>query len=138
MPEQVVRARFTAMAIGDMDFFRESIIKRHQHLLDAQDVLSGTRRLAFHSVQTLSVKLTGLLKRRAVVLSRQTRSKHGCLATHTERVSMRKESGAWRVENIDVNPPGKSDHQPARNAPCPCGSGLKYKRCCGAEHHVAQ
>ncbi len=21
---------------------------------------------------------------------------------------------------------------PARNAPCPCGSGLKYKRCCGA------
>ena len=21
--------------------------------------------------------------------------------------------------------------QPARNDPCPCGSGLKYKRCCG-------
>lgn len=21
---------------------------------------------------------------------------------------------------------------PSRNAPCPCGSGLKYKRCCGA------
>ncbi|MCA9676704.1 MAG: SEC-C domain-containing protein [Myxococcales bacterium] len=21
---------------------------------------------------------------------------------------------------------------PARNAPCPCGSGKKYKRCCGA------
>jgi len=20
---------------------------------------------------------------------------------------------------------------PARNAPCPCGSGLKFKRCCG-------
>ncbi|MCK4248374.1 MAG: SEC-C domain-containing protein, partial [Candidatus Omnitrophica bacterium] len=23
--------------------------------------------------------------------------------------------------------PGK----PGRNAPCPCGSGLKYKKCCG-------
>jgi transposase-like protein len=23
--------------------------------------------------------------------------------------------------------------QVARNAPCPCGSGLKHKRCCGAE-----
>ncbi|MBI3675132.1 MAG: SEC-C domain-containing protein [Proteobacteria bacterium] len=22
--------------------------------------------------------------------------------------------------------------KPGRNAPCPCGSGLKYKRCCGA------
>ncbi|NLZ89152.1 MAG: hypothetical protein GX916_06585, partial [Clostridiales bacterium] len=30
-----------------------------------------------------------------------------------------------------------ADHQPrpkkpARNAPCPCGSGKKYKHCCGA------
>lgn len=27
---------------------------------------------------------------------------------------------------------------PARNAPCPCGSGRKYKKCCGgAEAHNA-
>ncbi len=24
----------------------------------------------------------------------------------------------------------------ARNAPCPCGSGLKYKRCCGSPGHA--
>ena len=24
-----------------------------------------------------------------------------------------------------------------RNQPCPCGSGLKYKRCCGAEPAAA-
>ncbi|MFQ5600072.1 MAG: SEC-C metal-binding domain-containing protein [Candidatus Krumholzibacteriia bacterium] len=23
------------------------------------------------------------------------------------------------------------DKRPGRNAPCPCGSGRKYKRCCG-------
>jgi transposase-like protein len=29
--------------------------------------------------------------------------------------------------------PAAPDHasEPARNAPCPCGSGLKFKRCCG-------
>lgn len=27
--------------------------------------------------------------------------------------------------------PPKSVHKPGRNAPCPCGSGLKYKHCCG-------
>lgn len=26
---------------------------------------------------------------------------------------------------------GKRGPAPGRNAPCPCGSGLKYKRCCG-------
>ena len=27
-------------------------------------------------------------------------------------------------------PRPRSTRKPARNAPCPCGSGLKYKRCC--------
>jgi tetratricopeptide (TPR) repeat protein len=26
--------------------------------------------------------------------------------------------------------------KPGRNAPCPCGSGKRYKHCCGAEHAV--
>jgi len=25
-----------------------------------------------------------------------------------------------------------AEQTPARNAPCPCGSGKKYKKCCGA------
>ncbi|HKR52495.1 MAG TPA: SEC-C metal-binding domain-containing protein [Pseudonocardiaceae bacterium] len=27
---------------------------------------------------------------------------------------------------------GAKDQEPSRNAPCPCGSGKKYKRCHGA------
>jgi len=30
-----------------------------------------------------------------------------------------------------VNMPKKSDKKPGRNDPCPCGSGKKYKQCCG-------
>jgi uncharacterized protein YecA (UPF0149 family) len=25
----------------------------------------------------------------------------------------------------------KAEHATGRNAPCPCGSGKKYKKCCG-------
>ncbi|MBL8785059.1 MAG: SEC-C domain-containing protein, partial [Deltaproteobacteria bacterium] len=28
--------------------------------------------------------------------------------------------------------PAKAEAPPGRNTPCPCGSGAKYKRCCGA------
>ena len=31
---------------------------------------------------------------------------------------------------VNRNPPPKRP-EPVRNAPCPCGSRLKYKRCCG-------
>ena len=29
--------------------------------------------------------------------------------------------------------PIKANKQPDRNDPCPCGSGKKYKKCCGAD-----
>lgn len=29
--------------------------------------------------------------------------------------------------------PIKSDAAPGRNDPCPCGSGKKFKKCCGAK-----
>jgi uncharacterized protein len=45
----------------------------------------------------------------------------------------------WRVENhdpgkgISVTPPTQSNSfgKVGRNDPCPCGSGKKYKKCCG-------
>ena len=27
--------------------------------------------------------------------------------------------------------PAKANDKPGRNDPCPCGSGKKYKKCCG-------
>jgi preprotein translocase subunit SecA len=30
-----------------------------------------------------------------------------------------------------VEPIQKSESPPGRNDPCPCGSGKKYKQCCG-------
>jgi uncharacterized protein len=52
------------------------------------------------------------------------------------------EQQAWRQQSIGAldnsapiqaerTSPPKNRH-PQRNAPCPCGSGRKYKHCCGA------
>ena len=41
------------------------------------------------------------------------------------------------VDTFDTPPPARAEPKPPppastpRNAPCPCGSRLKYKRCCG-------
>jgi len=34
--------------------------------------------------------------------------------------------------------PVKSDKKVGRNDPCPCGSGKKYKNCCGRNDTAAQ
>ncbi|MGA8178875.1 MAG: SEC-C metal-binding domain-containing protein, partial [Desulfobacterales bacterium] len=34
-------------------------------------------------------------------------------------------------EPVKKNPVKRSQDKVGRNAPCPCGSGKKYKKCCG-------
>lgn len=43
------------------------------------------------------------------------------------------EAEAELLENTEKVEPIKADRAPSRNAPCPCGSGKKYKKCCGAK-----
>lgn len=40
-----------------------------------------------------------------------------------------RENGQWYY--VDGQIGGSAPAKPGRNAPCPCGSGKKYKRCCG-------
>lgn len=68
------------------------------------------------------------------------------LAVTAARIMQARESnpGGWRAigkasARISGEPdpgglpmPPRSERPPGRNDPCPCGSGLKYKRCCGA------
>ena len=37
-----------------------------------------------------------------------------------------------RIEALTPREPIRREATPDRNAPCPCGSGKKYKKCCGA------
>ena len=33
-------------------------------------------------------------------------------------------------EEMEIQMPVRNENKIGRNAPCPCGSGKKYKRCC--------
>lgn len=37
----------------------------------------------------------------------------------------------WRIENDPYRPVQPRHAKLGRNDPCPCGSGRKYKKCCG-------
>jgi uncharacterized protein len=39
----------------------------------------------------------------------------------------------WRLENDPQRPTGAKRQKIGRNDPCPCGSGRKYKKCCGLQ-----
>jgi SEC-C motif-containing protein len=54
---------------------------------------------------------------------------------HRERSRFRAEGGRWYyVDGVTPKPVTQTLAGPkvGRNDPCPCGSGRKYKKCCGA------
>ena len=53
---------------------------------------------------------------------------------HHERSNFRREKGRWVCIGGEINPKQKQRivTKVGRNDPCPCGSGNKSKKCCGA------
>jgi SEC-C motif-containing protein len=58
----------------------------------------------------------------------------GKVFAHHEQASFRKADGRWLYVDGTINPKPAQRFaaKVGRNDPCPCGSGQKYKKCCGA------
>ncbi len=48
-----------------------------------------------------------------------------------QRKAVARESGANAGGPPPKRQPVRKEKKPGRNDPCPCGSGKKYKKCCG-------
>ena len=54
------------------------------------------------------------------------------LEIHASLPDMLHDLHCHRIEALTPREPVRAVATPERNAPCPCGSGKKYKKCCGA------
>lgn len=53
---------------------------------------------------------------------------------HWEQSFFEKEGGEWRfldAKGVQVGTYRRQSPKVGRNDPCPCGSGQKFKKCCG-------
>lgn len=63
-----------------------------------------------------------------------TFTENGAPRVHHEMSYFKKEGGVWYYVNGEMpKPVTQRNEEPkvGRNDPCPCGSGKKYKKCCG-------
>lgn len=58
----------------------------------------------------------------------------GRLVRHRERAEFKKHNGQWFYwdgDMVKAKPMIREGRKVGRNEDCPCGSGKKYKKCCG-------
>ena len=132
--EALMRARYSAFSTLQADFLHESLHPDHR----ADHDVKATRRWAENSdwlgLEILQTTGGGKDVDEGTVEFTATYKERGLVRPHHEISHFSRVDGVWYfVDGQLVTPKTEKRVQPkvGRNDPCPCGSGKKYKKCCG-------
>jgi SEC-C motif-containing protein len=133
--EALMRARYSAYATANIDFIERTFHSSSRAEFDRESARKWAEGSQWHGLEILGTvdgkeqDDTGSVEFIATYSQKEDVIKHHELAT------FRKEDGNWTfVDGRIVNQPFRRE-QPkiGRNDLCPCGSGKKYKKCCGKQ-----
>lgn len=129
--EQLMRSRYTAYNKSEIDYLIKSTHISQKHLYSYSDLKEWADKTQWQRLEILSTKsglknsLTGEVEFKAYYLE------DGIQKTHHELSFFKKENDLWYFVS-GKNPNEITDSKKVgRNEPCICGSGKKYKKCCG-------
>ena len=131
--EALLRARYSAFTTATIDFIEQTIHSSAKADFDRESARKWAEESEWHGLEILNVIDGKEDDDGGTVEFIATYSQDGEKTEHHEVATFRKESGAWTfIDSRMLNKPFRRD-QPkvGRNDPCPCGSGRKYKKCCG-------
>ena len=133
--EKLMRARYTAYEKGAIDFIMDT------HHPDSKDEISrdATEEWAKESewmgLEVLDVRGGGESDSEGTIeFTARYRSSDRAIVNHHEISTFLKKDGSWFFSDAKMvnNPQKRESPKVGRNDPCPCGSGKKYKKCCGS------
>lgn len=121
--EQLMRSRYTAFTLANNEYLLESW---------AEATRPGELNAEDDSIQWIQLEIHGTEKgekqdNEGFVTFTASFLSSGHLCKLHEKSSFVKEDGLWYYVNGETE---STTGKVGRNAPCPCGSGKKYKRCC--------
>jgi len=131
-----MRARYSAYALGKIDFLLDSLAPEVRHDFDRKAVTHWSTQSQWLGLDILSTQQGGAGDKEGYVEFVAHFVLDGDERAHRERSRFRFDGEQQRwyfVEEANLKgQPIVKGAQPGRNDPCPCGSGKKFKKCCAA------
>lgn len=127
-----MRSRYAAYALGNVDYLVQTLhpAKRTPHTRRSlEQSLPG---LQWTGLTILATEGGTAIESSGIVEFEATYRTPAGTGTLHERSRFVREGGPWFYVDGDVSDREDQSASPTRGQPCPCGSGRKYKRCCGA------
>lgn len=130
--EQLMRARYSAYVGVQTDFLYESTHPDHRQGYDHQGTEEWAGSAEWEGLEIVASQRGGAEDAEGQVEFIASYREKGALREHHELAQFKKDKGAWYfTDGAMVRPKPVASAKIGRNEPCPCGSGAKYKKCCG-------
>ncbi|GHV75861.1 UPF0225 protein [Spirochaetia bacterium] len=134
--EALMRSRYTAYAEHAVDYIVETCVqnKDGKQNIDIKGTRAWSEGSRWLGLKILSVTKGESADTEGTVEFEASYERDGLRDIHHERARFKKVDGQWLYDEGDVVPKTivRATPKVGRNEPCPCGSGKKYKHCCGA------
>jgi SEC-C motif-containing protein len=133
--EALMRSRYSAHVRGAIDYLVETYDPDTRASVDRAATARWARESEWLGLTVLATEAGGPADERGIVeFEARYRSAGGAPQVHRERSRFRRHDGRWTyVDGTALKPaPVVRAASVGRNDPCPCGSGKKHKKCCGA------
>ena len=132
--EALMRSRYTAFVLGNLDHIENTYAWEKREGLDRPGVRDSFGSVEWVGLEIFSTTGGGENDDIGTVDFAARFKQDGKVTVHRENSNFRRDNDRWFYVDGEtgitsgLGDPGKI----GRNHPCPCGSGKKYKKCCGA------
>ncbi len=133
--EALMRARYSAYTSAAVDFLTESLHPDHREEYDPDGARDWAENSEWHGLEILAAEGGGEGDDEGTVEFAATYTYGGEFQRYHEVAHFRRDDGRWYFTEGAPGvrkPVVREEPKTGRNDPCPCGSGRKFKRCCGA------
>ena len=126
----LMRSRFTAYALSEVDYLIKTWAPPSEETADPAELKRWTDEATFLELEIIATEKGKESDDSGIVEFVAHYKQNGKTHQLHERSLFRKINGYWVYTAGDVKQTPGTKSKISRNAPCPCGSGEKYKRCC--------
>jgi SEC-C motif-containing protein len=134
--EKLMRSRYSAYVAGEIDHVERTCDPESRDSFDKEAALSWAKESEWLGLQIIATREGNPGDKTGEVEFKAHYRRDGKETVHHE-VSLFKflpvnGGGQWFYsDGRDILQPMRSEQKAGRNDPCPCGSGKKFKKCCG-------
>ncbi|RLB53094.1 MAG: hypothetical protein DRI90_21535 [Deltaproteobacteria bacterium] len=132
-PEALMRSRYAAYTLEEIDYVVATHDPATRDEVDPDGAHAWSKEAEWEGLSVHEIE-GGAEDDEGIVEFTARYQMQGKLVRHRERAKFVKLEGKWFYHDGDMvkaKPMVREGPKIGRNEPCPCGSGKKYKKCCG-------